>query len=174
MSMSQRPAANEYAGFFANYVALVPEADILPAMEKQLEEMLALLRHVPKGQEDVCHAPYTWTIKEVVGHLNDAERVFAYRALRFAREDATPLATFEENPYVTAGKFNRLALADLASEFEHLRRANIFLFRGMPAEAWSRVGIASGAPVTVRALAYVIVGHVRHHGAILRKRIGIV
>lgn len=167
----QRPEPTEYARFFATYIDLVPDADVLAAMGAQLDEMLAFLRGVAEAQAQVLHPPYTWTVKEVVGHLTDGERVFGYRALRFGRADTTPLAAFDENVYARGADFNRLTLADLVSEYEAARRSNLWLFRNLPADAWARSGPAGGNPVSVRALAYIIVGHTRHHGAILRKRL---
>jgi hypothetical protein len=166
-----RPGPTEYAPSDARYVALVPEDEILPALEAQLEDMLSLLRAVPEDQASVRHPPYTWSIKQVVGHMSDAERIWAGRALRFARGDATPLPGFDENDYVRAAGFDRLPLGDLVSEFEAVRRANLWMFRGLPDVAWSRSGEANGNVVTVRALAYIIAGHARHHTAIVRRRL---
>jgi DinB superfamily len=167
-----RPEPTEYAPYYAKYLDLVPEDDILPALEAQLAETLAVLRAAPEGQGDVRHPPYTWTVKEVVGHITDTERVMGYRALRFARGDQTPLPGFDEQIYVPAGQFDRVPLRDLAAEFEAVRRSHLPLFRHLPAAAWARGGKANDNPVTVRALAYIIVGHARHHTAILRKRLG--
>jgi hypothetical protein len=114
-------------------------------MTEQLDEFVPFLRAIPESQGDVCHAPYTWTVKQVVGHLIDAERIFAYRALRFARGDATPLPAFEENDYAKAVPYERLALPDLVSEFEAVRRSTLWLFRNLPEESWTRVGIANDA-----------------------------
>ncbi|QJW94537.1 DinB family protein [Frigoriglobus tundricola] len=166
-----RPAVTEYAPFYGTYIDLVSEADILPAMSEQLSEVLSFFRRVPEAQGDVCHPPYTWTVKDVIGHLTDGERVFGYRALRFARGDTTPLAGFDEGPYVKAAESARLTLADVVSEYEAARRSNLWLFRNLPEAAWARAGIASDNLVTVRALAYIVVGHTRHHTAILRKRL---
>jgi DinB superfamily len=166
-----RPSSTEYAPHHNYYLALVPEDDILAAMEAQLAEMLALLRAVPEAQGGQRHPPYTWSVKEVVGHLTDTERIFGYRALRFARGDATPLPGFDENTYVPAAEFDRSPLSGLVSEFEAVRRSHLGLFRSLPDAAWSRSGEANGDPVSVRALAYIIVGHARHHTAILRKRL---
>ncbi|MDY3556087.1 DinB family protein [Gemmata sp. JC717] len=168
----QRPEPTEYAPFYGTYITLVPEGDVLAAMESQLTETLAFWRAIPESQGDVCHAPYTWTVKQVLGHLIDGERIFGYRALRFARGDSTPLPGFEENDYAKAGSYERLTVAALVSEFEAVRRSSLWLFRNLPAEAWARSGKANDSPVTVRALAYIVVGHVRHHGSILRKRLG--
>jgi hypothetical protein len=167
----QRPDSTEYAAYAGKYIDLVSEADILAAMASQLDEMLAFLRGVPEASAGVCHPPYTWTLKEVVGHITDGERVFGYRALRFGRGDATPLASFDENAFATAAEANRFPLADVVSEFEVARRSNLWLFRHMPEAGWSRSGEAGGNRVSVRALAYIIVGHSRHHMAILRKRL---
>lgn len=167
----RRPEPTEYAPFYSTYIGLVPETDVLKAMGAQLDEVLAFWRSIPEAQGDVCHAPYTWTVKQVIGHLTDGERVFGYRALRFARADATPLPGFEENDYAKTASYERLALADLVSEFEAVRRSSLWLFRNFPPEAWARTGPANDSPVSVRALAYIVVGHVRHHGGILRKRL---
>jgi hypothetical protein len=169
--MMHQPGPTEYAPFYADYVALVPEEEIVPALEAQLEDMLSLLRGVPEEQASVRHAPYTWSIKQVVGHVTDAERIFAGRALRFARSDPSPLPGFDENAYARVAGFDRLPLGDVVSELEAVRRANLWLFRHLPDAAWSRSGEANGNVVSVRALAYIIAGHARHHTAILRRRL---
>ena len=167
----QRPDKTEHAAFYSKYIDLVPETDVLAAMAAQLDDALALWRSVSEAQGDVCHPPYTWTVKQVIGHLTDGERIFGYRALRFARGDATPLPGFEENDYAKSGGYERLALADVVSEFEAVRRSSLWLFRNLPEAAWARAGDANGNRISVRALAYILVGHVRHHGGILRKRL---
>jgi hypothetical protein len=167
----RRPDPTEYAASYETYVRLVPEADVLAAMDAQLHDFLAFMAGVPESEGGVRHPPYTWSVKQVVGHLTDCERVFSHRAFRFSRNDPTPLPTFDENEYVAAAGFDWFPLADLVSEFETARRSSLWLFRHLPAGAWDRVGVASDNPVTVRALAYCLVGHVRHHGAILRKRL---
>jgi hypothetical protein len=167
-----RPAAADFQPYFAKYTDLVPEDDIQPLLSKQLDEFLALMRPVSEETGNMRHPPYTWSVKQVVGHLTDCERIFGYRALRFARADATPLASFEENDYARTGEFDLVRLADLVSEFEAVRRSHIWLFRNLPADAWDRAGTANNNRLTVRALAYILVGHVRHHGAILKKRLG--
>ena|SRR5438067_8766707 len=167
----RRPDPAEYAPFYASYVALVPEADVLAAMGEQLNEVVDLLRSVPEAEAGVRHPPYAWTVREVVGHWTDAERVFGYRALRFARGDATPLPGFDEGGYARAAESDRRPLPDLVAEFEALRRSHLGLFRNLPGAAWARGGVANDSAVTVRALAYIMVGHVRHHTAILRRRL---
>jgi len=167
----QRPGPTEYGSHFGTYINLVPEEDVVGAMAAQLDEMLALLRPVPEAVGNVRHPPYTWSVKEVVGHLADSERVFGYRALRFARGDATPLPGFDENAYARMAEFDRCSLSGLVAEFEAVRRSHLSLFRHLPEPAWERRGVANNTTLSVRALAYVIVGHVRHHGVILRKRL---
>jgi hypothetical protein len=166
-----KPEAAEYAPSYGNYVALVSEGDILDRLEKQLDEGLALLRGTPEDQAMTRHPPYTWSVKEVVGHVTDAERIFGHRALRFARGDTTPLPGFDENIYVGAAGFDRRPFASLLAEFEAVRRSHVCLFRHLDEAAWLRTGLANGSPVSVRALAYIIAGHAQHHLAILRKRL---
>ncbi|CAN5211467.1 DinB family protein [soil metagenome] len=168
-----RPVPGDYGEFFANYIALVPEEEILAAMAVQLDEMLSLLSSVSEAVSLVRHAPYTWSTREVLGHLIDGERIFTYRALRIGRGDKTPLPSFDENTFAVAGTFDRIPLKDLIHEFDSVRRASLSLFRHFPEEAWTNRGIVSGHEIATRALAYITVGHVRHHGAILKKRLAI-
>lgn len=167
----QRPSEEEYAPAFGAYVSLVPEDDVLAALEKQSEEMSEFLRGVPEGRGNERHAPYTWSIKEVVGHLIDAERIFGYRALRFGRGDSTPLPGFDENAYSLEAEFDQHSLANLVSELEAIRLSNLWLFRNLPEAAWPRCGEANGNVVSVRALAFILLGHARHHIAIVRQRL---
>jgi hypothetical protein len=165
-----RPESGECAEFYRGYIAGVPDGDIRMTLALGLEQTLRLLWEIPAERESVAYAPGKWTVKEVVGHLTDAERVFACRALRFGRGDETPLPGFEQDDYVRRGGFEARTLTDLASEFEHLRRANLLLFRGFEAEALGRKGVASGHEITVRALLWIMAGHELHHVAILRER----
>jgi hypothetical protein len=144
--------------------------DAFAALDKQMTDSLALLRTIPENKAEHRYATGKWSIKETVGHVIDGERVFAYRALRFARTDETPLPGFDENVYVPAGKFDRRTLVDLVQEWELLRKANMHFFRGLDADAWSRGGKANDAFVTVRALAWIIAGHGMHHTELLRTR----
>ena len=166
-----RPASSEYAPENASYVDLVPEEDIITTLEQQLAEVLALLGPVAEDVGNVRHAPYTWSVKEVVGHLIDCERIFGCRALRFARGDATPLPGFDENVHARAAESDRCRLCDLVAEFEAVRRSHLWLLRHLPEAAWTRSGEANGNPVSVCALAYIMAGHVRHHLAILHRRL---
>jgi hypothetical protein len=166
-----RPDPSEYAPTHKGYISHVPEEDILQAMRSELPHPLSFLADVPESEASVCHPPYTWTIKQVVGHLIDCERVFGYRALRFARGDSTPLPGFDENTYAKTAHHDRIPLADLLAEFAALRRSHVAFFAHLPEEAWQRRGTANNAAVSVRAVAYILVGHERHHAAILRKRV---
>jgi hypothetical protein len=168
----RRPQPTEHAPYYGTYVALVPENDILAVLRAQRDESLAHLHAIPESQADVLHPPYTWTIKQVVNHITDGERIFAYRALRFARGDATELPGFDENEYARTAGCERLKLAKLVDEFDAVRRSTLALLENLPEQAWTRCGEANGNAVTVRALAFIIAGHVRHHLAIVRKRLG--
>jgi hypothetical protein len=168
--MTARPATGEFAAYYGKYIELVKGDDILAALEQQITSTLALLRGLSEAQGNHRYEPGKWSIKEVVGHVIDAERIFAYRALRIARNDQTPLAGFEQNGYVESANFDAAVLADLAGELELVRRSNLAMFRQFGPEAWQRRGTASEHPVSVRALAYIIAGHELHHVALLRSR----
>ena len=171
MITTTRPEVGEYAPAFADYVGRIAEdEDIVAALVTQLDHVLARLGRIPEARGDYRYAPEKWSIKEIVGHLSDTERVFAYRALRIGRGDSTPLPSFEDQAYVAEGRAGDRTLADLAAEWGDVRRATMALFRNLPAEAWQRRGTASDQPISVRALAYIIAGHVRHHLEILEAR----
>jgi len=165
-----RPEKNEYAVFYETYVLLVEETDIVSALEKSLNELQNLLAEVSEEKASYAYAEGKWSVRELLGHLIDGERIFSYRALRISRNDKTPLASFEENSYVANSNFRCTKLADLIKEFSLLRRSNILFFKNLTDESWLRTGAASEATVSVRALAYIMVGHVRHHARILRER----
>lgn len=165
-----RPDATEYAPYYGKYISLVSDSDILTLLSQQLNESLALLGSISETQANYRYAPDKWSIKELVGHLIDTERIFAYRALRFARNDKTPLQGFEQDDYIRGASFDDCALSDLASEFAHVRRSNLSLFENLSVEAWKRRGAANDSEVSVRALAYIIAGHELHHMEILRSR----
>jgi len=165
-----RPEPNEYAPSYAGYVAHVPETNILAEMEAQIRIFQDQMAAIPDSRGGYRYQPGKWSIREVVGHLSDGERVFAYRALRFARADATPLPGFDEGEYMLQSPFDRCRLTDLVAEWELIRRANLYFFRSLEPAAWTRIGIANDDPISVRALAYVIVGHTRHHLETLRTR----
>jgi hypothetical protein len=165
-----RPAADEYAPYYGKYLALVPDGDVRALLATQLEDTLTLLRGIPEGRGGHRYAPDKWSIREVVGHVCDTERIMSYRALRIGRGDATPLPGFEQNDYVPTGRFDQRTIADLGLELAAIRQATLHLFRHLDAEALARRGTASNGPFTPRALAYVIAGHERHHVALLRSR----
>jgi uncharacterized damage-inducible protein DinB len=168
-----RPAKDEYSQPFARYVERVPDGALLGHLERQAEDTAAVLGALSEERAGYRYAPDKWSVKQLVGHLTDAERIFSYRLLRFARNDATALPGFDENPYVEAAEFDRRTLADLLAELACVREATVRLLRGLPAEAETRRGVASGGTLSVRALAYVIAGHELHHREVLRTRYGI-
>jgi hypothetical protein len=165
-----RPAPAEYAPYHEKYISLIPEGDIVDTLIQQANAMSKLLSGLSEAQANSRYAPDKWSIKEVVGHISDCERIFAYRALRFARNDPSTQPGFEHNDYVLNAPFANLPLDDLASEFECVRHASVHLFKSLAEEAWLRTGNANGADLSVRALAHVIAGHELHHVAILRTR----
>lgn len=166
----KRPENTEYSDWYAGYVGLVTETDIISALEQQTVDMKEFFSAISDEKGLYAYAEGKWTIKELLGHINDGERVFAYRALRFSRNDESALNGFDENPYVENSNFNERKLADLVEEFVLLRQANLFIFRNLKESDWDNFGIASEAKVTVRALAYIMVGHARHHVKILKER----
>jgi hypothetical protein len=165
-----RPEAGEYAPYYERYIALVQEGDIRVTLDAQRREMLLLLSGKDEDDGNFRYAPDKWNTKEVLGHVCDAERVFAYRALRIARGDETPLASFEQDGYVKNGPFAKIALEDVVEDYIAVRRATLVLLRNLDEKAWSRRGTASNNPVTVRALAYMIAGHELHHRKILEEK----
>jgi hypothetical protein len=170
MTNRQRPAESEYAPFYSGYISLVPEEDVLAALESQARETAALLGTIDEGRAGHRYAPEKWSIKELVGHVGDAERVFAYRTLCIGRGETKSLPGFDEGPYVRAGNFDRRPLADLAADLAATRASTLALLRGFDEEAWGRSGVANDVAVSVRALAYITVGHERHHMRVLRER----
>lgn len=168
-----RPAHDEYSQPFARYVERVPDGALVAQLERQASDTASVLGALSEERAAHRYAPGKWSVKEIVGHLADAERVFSYRLLRFARKDPTPLPGFDENPYVEAAEFDRRTLADLLAELAAVRDATLRLLRGLPADASARRGVASGGTLSVRALAYVIAGHELHHREVLKTRYGI-
>ncbi len=165
-----KPAPDEYPAFAEQYVSLITGNDILGTLRIQLNQTATLFSGRSERDADFRYAPEKWTVKEVLGHIADAERIFAYRALRIARGDQTPLAGFEQDDYVREGHFNKRKLADLAAEFADVRLASLALFSSFGADVWSRRGVANNSAVTVRALAFIVAGHELHHRRILEER----
>ena len=168
--MKNRPAPGDYAPYALQYISLVSGDDILDALHVQLKQTVTLFSGRSERDGNFRYAPDKWTVKEVVGHVTDTERIFAYRAMRIARGDQTPLAGFEQYDYVDAAGFSTRELADLIEEYEDVRQATLSLFRSFDEEAWQRHGVASNNRVTVLALAYLIAGHELHHRKILEER----
>ena len=168
--MIPRPDESEYLPYYGKYIGLVPDGDLLQTLRSQLDETLALVRSLPPEMGGHRYAPGKWTIREVLGHIIDTERIFAYRAMRIARGDQTPIEGFDENAYAAASDADARTLADLADELEHLRLGNLHFFRALTDEALARRGTANGAEVSARALAWILAGHELHHRGLLRER----
>jgi uncharacterized damage-inducible protein DinB len=165
-----RPQPGEYAPYYDRYISLVEGEDILNTLDQQRSRMMLLLCGRDDDDGDFRYAPEKWSAKEVLGHVCDAERVFAYRGLRIARADATPIEGFEQDDYVRNGPFANRPLEDLVEDFIAVRRATLSLLRNLDEAAWSRRGIANQNEVTVRALAYIIAGHELHHRRVLEEK----
>jgi uncharacterized damage-inducible protein DinB len=165
-----RPDASEFADFYAGYISGVPEGDLLQLLEAQGRETATLLGAVLESQGSFAYAPGKWTLKDVLGHIADGERVFSYRALRIARGDQTPLASFDENAWVPEAAAAARTMKDLAEELAAVRASTLALLRHLPAESVTRTGTASGRTISVRALAWIMAGHERHHLQIIRER----
>jgi uncharacterized damage-inducible protein DinB len=167
---TRRPADDEYAAYYAVYVASVPPGSILDLLKSGIEETSALLEDFGEARGDYRYAPGKWSVKDVMGHLIDSERVFAYRLLRIARGDQTALAGFDHDEYVRVAHFERRTLADLAEEFRMVRAANLRLFASLGEDELPRRGTASEKPVSARALLYILAGHEIHHRGVLKDR----
>lgn len=170
MTLSQRPRPDEYPAYFERYIRLVPDGDIIATLESQMEESAALLSGISEERARFRYAPGKWSIKEVLGHVIDSERVFAYRGLCFARNDRTPLPGFDQDPYVAAARFDARPLAALASDLKLVRAASIALFASLDEEALVRCGTANDRTHSVRSMPWIIAGHELHHLDVVRKR----
>ena len=168
--MSARPQATEYAPYYHKYISLVPDGDIVALLEEQERRTRALLSSLSEEQSEYRYAAGKWTVKQVLGHLADTERIMAYRALRISRNDPTPIDGFEQDDYVRYGPFETSRMTDLVEDFSAVRRATLSLFRRLDRDAWQRRGTANRNEVTARALAYIIAGHELHHVAILKEK----
>jgi len=166
----RRPGADEYHEFFAGYVALVPDGDILDILRDQLAEVLELLSAVPPERHDFAYAPGKWSLKQVFGHIIDGEWVFTYRALRFSRGDTSALAGMDQDVFMDGSNYAERRLDDMLREFEQLRQASLTLFESFSPEMLGRAGVASDLRFTVRALLYFNAGHAAHHLGVLRDR----
>lgn len=170
MPIIGRPTADEHSPYFGTYISQAPGDDALPLLTRQIDETVALLNGVPEDRWTYRYAPGKWSLAEVVGHLSDTERIFAYRALCFARKDPTPLPGFQENDYAPASGHHARSLPDLTAELQAVRQASLALFRGLTDEAVGRRGVANGVEISVRAIAWILAGHERHHLGVVRER----
>ena len=168
-----RPADSEFAAFYAGYISRVPEIDPLPALEAQPAELHAFADRIAPEDELFRYAPDKWTVRQTIGHLIDTERVMGYRAFCIGRNETKPLPGFDEQDYVAHARSDERPVKELAHEFAAVRHANLWVVRRWSPEDWNRRGSANGAPVSARAIAYIMTGHVRHHMALLRERYGL-
>jgi len=165
-----RPEPGEYAPYYDRYISLIPGTDILGTLDAQRRQMLILLSGGDETDGDFRYAPEKWSAKEVLGHVCDTERIFAYRMLRISRGDRTPIEGFEQDDYVRNGPFAKIALAEVIEDYIAVRRATLTLLRNLDEQAWARLGIANKNEVSVRALAYLTAGHELHHRRILEAK----
>ncbi|CAN5244564.1 DinB family protein [soil metagenome] len=165
-----RPDPSEYAEWYAGYIARVPGGDVVASLRDGRERMKEALGALPESIGDHRYAEGKWTVRTVIGHMIDAERIFSYRALRIARGDATPLPSFDENAYAAAAEADERRVAELVAELLAVRDSTVRLFASLPEAAWTRTGTASNASVSVRAIAFITAGHSLHHLSILKDR----
>jgi len=170
---TSRPQPDEYSHYFARYVARVPAGDLVLILRDQIADTRSLVAHLSDEASNHAYAPDKWTVREVIGHMSDTERVMAYRILVAARGDTTPLAPFDENAWTPAGEFGLRSMASVWHEFEAVRAATVALLDGLSDPAWTRRGTASGHPFSVRGMVCNISGHERHHTDVLRTMYGL-
>ncbi|MEH7095365.1 DinB family protein [Neobacillus vireti] len=168
--MIQRPSVSEFPEYYLPYVNLVPDGDLLVTLKENLEKLVSLAEDLSEEAGQSRYAPGKWSLKEVLGHITDTERIMSYRLLRVGRGDQTPLAGFNENDYIAASNFNILSVKQIIEDFTAVRKATITLVNNMPEEAWERIGVANNSDITTRALAYIIAGHALHHLNIINER----
>ncbi len=171
--MASKPGKGEYAESFAGYVALVPEEDILPVLEAQQDQLRRIVASIPADRETFRYAPDKWSVREVFGHLIDSDRVFGHRAFCVSRGEKANLPSFDEVQYVAASGYHQRPLRELFAELVDARAVNLHLYRNLKGADWTKQGTANGNPITVRALAYITVGHIRHHLNLLNERYGV-
>jgi hypothetical protein len=171
--MIGKPTETEYAPSHVLYLTLVPENDAVAVLEREADSLAKLADRLAPERETYAYAPGKWTVRQVIGHLIDAERAFGYRIFAVSRGEAAPLPGFEENSYVANAPYAETPLAALLAELAAVRAGNLFLLRAIPDPAWRRIGTANGKTVSARALVYVLAGHFRHHANVLRDRYGL-
>jgi len=165
-----RPEVNEFAEYYNTYVSKVEGKGVMPILEAQPDELRSVISPLPEEKGTYTYGEGKWTIKEVLSHLIDGERIFAYRILRISRGDETPIEGFEQDGYIENSNANNRLFAELLEEFELQRRSNLLLLKNIDDAGSRRMGTASGYPVSVRALTYISAGHVRHHVGLLKAR----
>jgi uncharacterized damage-inducible protein DinB len=168
--MLQRPKENEYPSYYVPYVNLVPDGDLIAILKQNLNATVQLFEGISEQDTHFRYAPNKWSIKEVLGHMSDTERIMSYRLLRIGRGDQTALAGFNENDYVKGSNVNQLPIETILEDFIATRKATITLIKNMPEEAWTNKGIANTFEITASALAYIIAGHEIHHRKIITER----
>lgn len=166
----QRPKTNEFAPYYNTYISKVEGDGAMSMLESQPAELRSMLGELDEERGSYAYAEGKWTLKELLSHIIDGERIFSYRILRISRGDETPIEGFEQDDYITNSNANNRPLDDLISEFELERKANMLMFRNISDEGSRRMGTASGVGVSVRALVYIAAGHFAHHAAILQER----
>ncbi len=164
------PESDEFDSYYQRYVSLVNDGNIISTLKNQIAETTDLLNKIDAEKADFRYAPEKWSVKELVGHVIDTERIFAYRALRIARGDQTPIEGYEQDDYIKNAEFAKCSLVDLAEELSLIRRANVLMFQNLSQTAWHRRGTANGKEISVRALAYILAGHEIYHVNILKER----
>ncbi len=169
MKASQLPV-NEYAEFFFPYINVLGEITLMDELEISLHDFIRFIQNIPMDKFDFRYAEGKWTIKEIIQHVIDTERIFAYRALRISRNDQTPLPGFDENNYINNTEANRRSIQDLLTEFSAVRHSNIYLFKSFSSEQLERTGIASNSGISVRAIGFVMIGHQKHHQNVFEER----
>ncbi|WP_243315276.1 DinB family protein [Geothrix paludis] len=165
-----RPLPGEYAEGYATYIAEAGEGDVLALLQAQQEEVVALFGGLSDAQGGFRYAPGKWSLKDLLLHLSDTERIFAYRCLRIGRGDTTPLAGFDEDPYATAAQADSRTMADLLEDWRAVRTASLTLFRSLPDAAWGNQGTTNNRPITARCIPYMVLGHAAHHLTVIRER----
>lgn len=168
--MIHKPAVTEYPAYFTKYIELVATDDLLQELQNSGKQTIATLEGLSEAEASFRYAPVKWSIKEVVGHIVDTERILSYRALRIARGDVTPLPGFDESTYVSLANFSERPLSSLLQSFSIVRQSTIDLLEQFPEDAWSRVGIVSNNEITVRALGFIVAGHELHHLRVIVER----
>lgn len=168
--MANRPSIEEYFPFHEQYIGLVGEGNVTALLAEQLASTTELLSDIPEAQADYRYAAGKWTLKEVIGHISDNERVMAYRLLRAARGDRTPLAGYDQDEFMSGASFQSWSLAQIIEDYISVRKSTLALLRGLTDEAWLRIGVSNGGDVSVRAIAYIIAGHELHHLKIIHEK----